>query len=253
MNGNANDGVDSDATPLTGTPNVGTTAPFAVTPGAVVNDITAGLWSPITLGDRVWEDLDHDGVQDAGEPGIPGVTVTLQTPTGTITTVTDANGNYTFTNLISGTYAVTFTAPSGYAGTLANVGADGTDSDANPLTGATSSFNLTPGQTDLTVDAGFWRPASLGDRAWEDLDHDGVQDANEPGIPGVMVTLQTPTGTITTTTNASGAYTFTNLISGTMQSRLPHQRLHGHTGECGRGWQRQRCQPVDGRGERRLC
>ena len=47
------------------------------------------------IGDSVWYDYDADGIRDPGEPGIPGVTVTVtgsnsQTYTGT----TDANGNY---------------------------------------------------------------------------------------------------------------------------------------------------------------
>ena len=33
---------------------------------------------PTSLGDRVWLDLDADGNQDGGEPGIPGVTVELR-------------------------------------------------------------------------------------------------------------------------------------------------------------------------------
>ena len=32
---------------------------------------------PATIGDYVWLDRDHDGVQDADEPGIVGATVTL--------------------------------------------------------------------------------------------------------------------------------------------------------------------------------
>lgn len=61
----------------------------------------------------VWEDSTANGIQDAGEPGVAGVTVTLQTPTGILTTTT-MPWVYTFTNLISGTYSLTFTAPSGY-------------------------------------------------------------------------------------------------------------------------------------------
>jgi hypothetical protein len=34
------------------------------------------------LADFVWEDIDGDGVQDAGEPGIENVTVTLQDDNG---------------------------------------------------------------------------------------------------------------------------------------------------------------------------
>ena len=53
------------------------------------------------VGDYVWVDEDGDGDQDAGEPGIPNVRVTL---TGTdmdgnavsLTTYTDAEGRYLF-------------------------------------------------------------------------------------------------------------------------------------------------------------
>ncbi len=50
--------------------------------------------APIEIGNRVWHDLNENGVQDPGEPPISGVTVSLQTPTTTLTTNTNANGNY---------------------------------------------------------------------------------------------------------------------------------------------------------------
>ena len=191
----------------------------------------------------MWEDLDHDGVQDSGEPGIAGVLVTLQTPTGTITTPTNANGLYTFTNLISGTHAMTFTAPSGYTGTLANVGSDLTDSDANPITGATGPITVNAGQVMTDMDAGFWRPASMGDLVWQDLDNDGVQDSGEPGIPGVRMTLngldaQGAPFSQTLLTDASGQYTFTRLIPGTYTitvSNLPSGLLASYDLDDGHG------------------
>ncbi|MGT2747300.1 SdrD B-like domain-containing protein, partial [Streptococcus penaeicida] len=83
-----------------------------------------------TIGDTVWEDTNHNGVQETGEPGIPGVTVTLTTPDGsTVTTTTDTNGNYEFTDLPDGDYTVTFTPPAGYVPTTPNAGDDTLDSD----------------------------------------------------------------------------------------------------------------------------
>ncbi|MGT2693155.1 accessory Sec-dependent serine-rich glycoprotein adhesin, partial [Streptococcus porcinus] len=56
-----------------------------------------------TIGDTVWEDTNHNGTQDPGEPGISGVTVTLTNPNGsTQTTTTDSNGHYEFTELTDG-------------------------------------------------------------------------------------------------------------------------------------------------------
>ncbi|WP_131814186.1 SdrD B-like domain-containing protein, partial [Streptococcus bovimastitidis] len=83
-----------------------------------------------TIGDTVWEDTNKDGVQDSGEPGIPGVTVTLTNPDGsTKTTTTDENGYYEFTDLPDGDYTVTFETPDGYTPTTPNSGDDTKDSD----------------------------------------------------------------------------------------------------------------------------
>ncbi|TDL93282.1 hypothetical protein ERX27_11265, partial [Macrococcus brunensis] len=68
-----------------------------------------------TIGDKVFEDTNKDGIQNSNEPGIPNVPVTLTKPDGTtVTTTTDANGNYEFTNLPNGEYTVEFGTPEGY-------------------------------------------------------------------------------------------------------------------------------------------
>ncbi len=55
--------------------------------------------APVEVGNRVWFDPDHDGIQDPEEPSIAGVTVNLYRgglPIGTA--VTDAEGNYYFSS-----------------------------------------------------------------------------------------------------------------------------------------------------------
>ena len=57
--------------------------------------------APLELGNRVWLDGDHDGIQDAGEANVAGVTVHLYAANGTsllATATTDARGNYYFSN-----------------------------------------------------------------------------------------------------------------------------------------------------------
>ena len=51
-----------------------------------------------TVGDTVWGDKNKDGRQDPGEPGIPGVEVTLKDAAGNTvgTQTTDSNGHYQF-------------------------------------------------------------------------------------------------------------------------------------------------------------
>ncbi|WP_255427273.1 SdrD B-like domain-containing protein, partial [Candidatus Chloroploca sp. Khr17] len=184
----------------------------------------AGLYRGAALGDRVWNDLNANGVQDAGEPGVPDVTLTLTGVDGfgttvSLTTTTDVNGIYTFTKLVPGVYTVTATLPDGYAVTTRNAGSsDANDSDAT-TSGVIPAIMLTSGQTDLTWDLGLFQRATLGDRVWDDLDANGRQDADEPGLPAVTLTLTGVDGfgrtvSLTTTTDATGIYTFTNLVPG---------------------------------------
>jgi hypothetical protein len=55
---------------------------------------------PIEIGNRVWQDGNYNGIQDAGELGKAGVEIELVNNSGTVlaTVVTDANGNYYFTS-----------------------------------------------------------------------------------------------------------------------------------------------------------
>ncbi|EGQ1276315.1 YSIRK-type signal peptide-containing protein [Staphylococcus pseudintermedius] len=173
------------------------------------------------LGDKVWEDLNKDGIQNSNEPGISGVTVTLTKEDGTtVTAKTDDQGNYKFTDLPNGKYTVTFETPDGYEPTKANVGDDALDSDGKTVEVVINN------KDDMTIDSGFHKPEeveppkveatfNLGDKVWEDLNKDGIQNSNEPGIGGVTVTLTKEDGTtVTTTTDENGNYKFTELPNG---------------------------------------
>ncbi|MCB1941128.1 MAG: hypothetical protein KDI53_03630, partial [Candidatus Accumulibacter sp.] len=171
------------------------------------------------IGDRVWEDLNYNGIQDAGEPGLASVVVNLLdaggNPTG-LSTSTDANGDYLFSDVVAGDYRIQVIAASGYYFTKENIGPDDRDSDVDS-SGVSSIINLSAGEIDLTWDAGLYRKASLGDRVWLDRDKDGIQDANEVGVGNVSVKLLDASGAVlaTTTTNVFGNYLFSNLDPGT--------------------------------------
>ena len=213
------DAADSDAN--TGT---GATVPTTLVSGE--NDPTwdMGINQPLaSIGDTVWYDTDRDGVQDTGETGVAGVTVTLLkdgVSTGQ-TDVTDGTGQYGFTGLEPGNYNVVFdlaTLPAGYVVSPQDAGTDNAvDSDANTSTGATVQTTLDPGENDPTWDMGINQPqASIGDTVWYDTDRDGVQDAGETGVAGVTVTLFKDGATTgqTDVTDGSGLYGFTDLEPG---------------------------------------
>lgn len=62
---------------------------------------------------------------------------------------------------------------------------------------------------------------TLGDFVWHDKNVDGIQNAAEPGISGVIVELLKNSGVIATdTTDSNGKYEFTNLANGTYEVRI---------------------------------
>ena len=161
------------------------------------------------LGDRVWLDLNGDGVQDADEPGLPNVVIELTTPSSAvITTTTGPDGYYSFIDLNPGAYTVqvrTSTLPAGVTQT------GDRDAALDHQTGVTIQSN----SQIVNADFGYQGDASIGDLVWHDRNGDGIKDGDEFGIANVVITLTLPGGTfITTTTSSTGAYTFTGLIPG---------------------------------------
>lgn len=159
---------------LGGLPNPGR---LGAEPPAVALHVAAEP-QPNVIGDRVWNDLDNDGIQDAGEPGIPFVRVELWSvdagdPSELLaTTFTDADGLYLFENLPADDYAVRFFLPDhlGYVSpqnaTVAGNPVPALDSDvpqtpSGAVDGIGNHYD-TPvvplSGVDLTWDAGIWIP-----------------------------------------------------------------------------------------------
>ena len=151
-----------------------------------------------SIGNLVFEDLNNNGIRDAGDPGEPGVTIELLDGSGNpildssgnpITTVTNASGFYEFTGLPAGDYRVRSSLPSAHFFTDQNAGGnDAIDSDVDS-TGLSDVVTLAAGENNLTVDVGLAHFASLGDTVFFDTDGDGVQDTGESGVANVVVNL----------------------------------------------------------------
>lgn len=110
--------VDLDTVP----PHLVGSTPASVVVQVPVDGVGAvehGLVPTGTVGDTVFHDEDRDGVQDAGERGISGVTVRLVDAQGSVVaeTVTDADGRYLFEDVAPGDHVVRIdlsTVPEGY-------------------------------------------------------------------------------------------------------------------------------------------
>lgn len=172
------------------------------------------------IGNFVWEDMNGNGIQDNGEPGIGGVEIILfKNGVQVASTFTNPEGMYMFTGLEPGDYTLMFNQPQGYTTTVPNLGNGLTNSDINQNTGLTTSITVSGNYTNEAVDAGYYKLAKIGDYVWEDMNKNGIQDNGEPGISNVQVILTGTTGSgqvvnLTTNTDESGMYMFNNLIPG---------------------------------------
>jgi serine-aspartate repeat-containing protein C/D/E len=180
------------------------------------------------LGDRVFEDLDGDGLQDAGEAGIAGAAVALVRDmdgdgrfdsAGELlaTTTTNDEGAYLFAGLTPGlNYQVRFTTPANYDAVSPRQADGSAASGANSDGLLSDVLVLRPGESNYTVDAGFYRYASLGDRVWLDANGNGQQDGGEAGVGNVTVRLVDAGGNVVATRSTAddGSYQFLGLNPG---------------------------------------
>jgi serine-aspartate repeat-containing protein C/D/E len=142
-----------------------------------------------------------------------GVTLVLYDANGNevARTTTDEHGNYLFEDLRLGNYTVVELQPDGYFDVRENAG--GADDDNSTQTPPNViSATVDGGENDLENDFVEAHESSLGDYVWYDDDNDGVQDAEEAGVEGVMVILTDEDGNkYTATTDDQGAYRFDHL------------------------------------------
>jgi hypothetical protein len=207
------DGADSDAGRASGQ-----SATFSLASGA--NDLIwdAGIYLPASLGDFIWNDANANGVQDGGEIGVGGVAVKLIQGGNVISrTITASDGSYHFRELGKGDYQIEIVRPAGRQISPPLQGSStASDSDIDRASGQSGTVSLTPGEVNDSIDGGLYQLASVGNRVWEDSNHDGVFGAGEVGLAGVTIELYRSDGTLVASmvTDATGAFIFTDLEPG---------------------------------------
>jgi cyclophilin family peptidyl-prolyl cis-trans isomerase/uncharacterized surface anchored protein len=181
-----------------------------------------------SIAGSVFADADDDGVQDTGETGISGVTITLtgtddQSQAVSRTATTGTDGSYSFTGLRAGTYAIAETPPAtGFTDGDETAGtAGGVTTTNDSITGITLTAGATAtGYLFAEVPTSTGGTASIAGVVFGDADSDGVQDTGETGVSGVTITLtgtddQSQPVSRTATTTTDGSYSFTALRPGT--------------------------------------
>jgi hypothetical protein len=203
-----------------------------------------------SIGNRVWNDANNNGLREVGETGVDGVQVELLDNTNAVelTTTTANGGYYCFNGRAPGTYRVRITAPSGYTSS-ADVGTTPSDStvdnddngvgvsggqitSGNIILGAASeptseadvygtACQTIDNRANATVDFGIYQttvPAityCLGNAVWIDANKNGQLDAGEQRVANNDVYLYTAGNTTSPfaqlQTNAQGEFKFCGL------------------------------------------
>jgi uncharacterized protein (DUF2141 family) len=180
-----------------------------------------------SISGAVYRDADGDGVRDANEVGLTGVKVYLDLngnnrfDNGDPSAVTDSSGRYSFQKLAPATYSVRFIAPPGLVRTY-------------PTSGR-QLVTLNGGSVVVGKDFGAAPAATVSGRVFNDLDKDGVQDANELGAAGFRVYVDAnrngafDAGETSYLTGDNGNFSLTGLRPGTYIVRAVLQSGWGFT------------------------
>ena len=181
------------------------TSTVTVTAGATATGNDFGDFQNITISGEKFNDLNGNGVQDAGDPGLPGWTIDLLDASGAIvaTTVTDADGNYSFTDVGPGTYTVQEELQGGWIQTF-------------PAPPGTYTFTASSGSDQSGLLFGNFQLVTFAGTVYNDLNGNGSLDPGDPGLQGWTVNLLDSSGNLvaTTTSAADGTYSFANIGPG---------------------------------------
>lgn len=216
-----NNPVDAGATALNAQAalvHTGTPAGTSVTDSHVTEIVATSITA------RVWRDLDGNGVINGDEAGLLGARVRF-TPNGgpTITRTTGITGVATLGGIPAGEYTVTVDETSIRSTFVKTRESDG-------ITDGVISVTTVPGPTS-SVGFGYAAPGAILDsRLVLDTNADGARDANEPGVPGVTISIReagddtqfdtADDAVLTTTTDSAGNYALDGLTPGRYRVQL---------------------------------
>ncbi|MDP2208972.1 MAG: SdrD B-like domain-containing protein [Bacteroidota bacterium] len=164
---------------------------LTVSSGVNYNDLDFGnYFTNASISGMKFEDLNGNGIKEAGEPGLEGWTINLVGPTpGTV--VSGVGGTYSFNNLLPGDYTVSEVLQAGWVKTL-------------PIAASYAVTLDLGGQAVTGKDFGNFKLAAISGKVFLDFNRNGVFNAGEPGVDGVTANL----GSQTTATAGGGLFNF---------------------------------------------
>jgi len=219
-----------DVTDTDGDTNGKSTISVALPPGGSSGENNFLEVRVSTVSGMVTEDTNND---DKGEDPIAGVPVTLckkDIPTDCVTTTTDNTGGFSFGGIVPGTYCVVETNIGNYIDVGDSIGSNGDELEGGSVDDPNKVCFVVVAGIDTTdivfVDelpsaepsgAPSSAPTTSGTISGfvlEDIDDLGEFSATDTPLAGVQINLVLGTTIKTTTTDGSGAYSFTGLAAG---------------------------------------
>ena len=184
-----------------------------------VTNVNFGYAEDYTVSGTVYYDKDRSETLNNGEPGFGGITVNLLDEAGATvaTTTTKADGTYSFAKLPAGKYTVKV-EPSDLLKKLEQT--EDPDGTKDHTSGVVQVNHDNPSVQN--VNFGYATNYTIKGTIYRDADRSESLEDGEKLYQGVTVDLLDASGNVvaTTTTDAHGAYAFTNLEEGTYKVRV---------------------------------
>jgi photosystem II stability/assembly factor-like uncharacterized protein/uncharacterized protein (DUF2141 family) len=172
-----------------------------VTTGQTVSGKNFGNFQLGTISGTKFNDVNANGVKDAGEVGLQNWKIKISGGKND-SILTDANGNFSFSNLFLGNYTIAEVQQNGWIQSL-------------PVNSGNYSVSITTsGSTLAQRNFGNYQPASISGMKFNDMNGNGNKDAGETGIANWRIKIA-GTKNDSTLTDANGNYTLNNVIAGT--------------------------------------
>lgn len=172
----------------------GYSEPFYLNLGEKMTGMDIGMIQPGTVEGYVFADRNDNGVQDAGENGLPGVNVRLKSEDGEeyFSATVGENGQYLFDAVMPGKYYIEYELPEGAV--FARVVNGGNEITGYGGTGRSDAFDFATGAWVHGPACGALTLGRIAGDAYHDHEGDGIPDAGDEPLAGFEITL-TPTRT----------------------------------------------------------